>query len=213
MNETRETYKVGDIVKIKTWDELQHVPCFVGIDREGELEFLYDLFTQEMEKALKKDRTVKIIDMQKCQNITEYAIKLHGHYYHIYPEWIKKKVCTKEADVNREKDIILKLEKFVDKDGIMMYRIKEISLENIMTYEELPQTYLAELPYFYRNGDELFIKSSEFGKFYVPGKELSITELNNITSAMTKASRRLRKIRDEIRKTKEEWNGEVEIII
>lgn len=116
--------------------------------------------------------------------------------------------------MKKEKDIILHFEKFVDKDGNKKARL--IEAENIMPFSKLPKSYLQDAPFFYRDNHtkrEIYVNTGKNARWYVVGDELEIEEVNAMTEAMRIAADRLHRIKDGIRKAKEEWQGEMEVRI
>lgn len=207
MKDISTKYKIGDVVKLKTWEELKHTRGFI---KEGSsLKFPYNVFTCAMEQGLLESREVRLLEEIEDKGYLGYKVQISGGYFHIFPDWIKERVEKK-----RGKDILISLEKFVDKNGVKKYRW--IKSENIIPYGSLPESYFEDHPYFYRDDNrktEVFVRTDKSGKWYKPGDELTEKEAKDVLESMKIAAEKLYKIREDIRKTKKEWQGKVEVRI
>jgi len=113
----------------------------------------------------------------------------------------------------REKDMILKFEKVVNKDKEKMYKFT--SFEGVFCGDDLPTGYIqkdkasfwtckcfCDSVYFYTHGN---------GRCFIINDILSTEEVDDFMNIVEQGCKRLKKINNEIRKTKKSWHGEFEI--
>ena len=156
---------------------------------------------------------MKLKDYRKQKGLTQkqLAEKLGVRQQRI-SEWERQgKTIEQVKQEAGMKDIILRFEKFVDKDGNKKARL--VSFENVINIDKLPERYTSEYPYFFERGRHVYVCPERYAGSYDLQYPVTENQLNELLKAMRIGANRLHQIRNEIRKTKEEWNGEMEVRI
>lgn len=98
-------------------------------------------------------------------------------------------------------------EKVLNSDGEKM--IKVVNIENVVSYNKLPKEYVGGYPYYYKDGDDIFIQRPWKGMLLVKGMTYSVRDYNLRLELLFEAGERLTKIN----KNLIEWKGTWETLI